>query len=201
MKSYPSISKDIRTDIFIYAFDKLDGSNIRAEWTAKNGFKKFGSRTQIIDTSSPFGVAIDLIKSKYEKDLSDISKENRWQEAVFFFELFGPSSFAGTHNFQEKLDVVLFDVNVFKHGLISASNFIKIFDSIETAKCLYNGKVNNEFVQQVKNSSLAGMTCEGVVCKGMSNNHPVSFKIKSQAWLDKLKVYCNNDLKLFEKLC
>ena len=33
MKTYPSITKDIRDDIHIYAFDKLDGNNIRAEWT------------------------------------------------------------------------------------------------------------------------------------------------------------------------
>jgi hypothetical protein len=43
MKTYPSISRDIVGQP-IYAFDKLDGSNIRAEWSKKNGFHKFGSR-------------------------------------------------------------------------------------------------------------------------------------------------------------
>lgn len=33
MKAYPSILSQIRTDVPIIAFDKLDGSNIRAEWS------------------------------------------------------------------------------------------------------------------------------------------------------------------------
>jgi Holliday junction resolvase RusA-like endonuclease len=31
-------------------------------------------------------------------------------------------------------------------------------------------------------------------------NHPIMFKIKSQAWLDKLKEYCKDDETLFNKL-
>ena len=43
MKQYPTIPKTIQS-IDIIAFDKLDGSNIRAEWNPKKGFYKFGSR-------------------------------------------------------------------------------------------------------------------------------------------------------------
>jgi hypothetical protein len=32
MKSYNSITTKINSEISIYAFDKLDGSNIRSEW-------------------------------------------------------------------------------------------------------------------------------------------------------------------------
>jgi hypothetical protein len=35
MKAYRSIDKRIIPNIFIYAFDKLDGSNIRVEWSRK----------------------------------------------------------------------------------------------------------------------------------------------------------------------
>ena len=61
MKSYPSIPKDIPPSEFV-AFGKLDGSNIRAEWNPKKGFYKFGTRTKIIDASTPvFGKAVNLI--------------------------------------------------------------------------------------------------------------------------------------------
>lgn len=46
------------------------------------------------------------------------------------------------------------------------------------------------------------MTFEGVICKGpyKSPGLPWMFKIKSNAWYDKLKNKCSNDQKLFEKL-
>lgn len=49
MKSYPSISKNPLLNKEVYLFDKLDGSNIRAEWGSKQGFHKFGSLTKLID--------------------------------------------------------------------------------------------------------------------------------------------------------
>lgn len=59
MKYYPSITKEIRHDIYIYAFDKLDGSNIRAEWNSKRGFYKFGTRNQLMDEKTdPWGQSI-----------------------------------------------------------------------------------------------------------------------------------------------
>ena len=58
MKSYPSIGY-WNTGVLgthVYAFDKLDGSNLRAEFTFKsaknnsfgNGFDRFGTKNQII---------------------------------------------------------------------------------------------------------------------------------------------------------
>ena len=48
MKQYPSISGKL-VNTKIYAFDKLDGSNIRGTWSKKRGFYKFGTRTQMLD--------------------------------------------------------------------------------------------------------------------------------------------------------
>lgn len=204
MKSYPSITKEIRQDVYIYAFDKLDGSNIRAEWNSKKGFYKFGTRTQLIDSSSkPFGMAIQLLKDKYEADLAMVFKEQNWKDTICFFELWGPSSFAGTHNFEEKLDVTLIDVNPYKQGILEPHNFIKLFRHLDIPKVLYEGHVTTQLFDNVKQSTLSGMTCEGVVCKGASDSNakmPVMFKIKSQIWLDKLRKYCNGNESLFNML-
>ncbi len=63
--------------------------------------------------------------------------------------------------------------------------------------------VTDEFVESVKNSTLNDMPFEGVVCKGALDNktkQPVMFKIKSNAWLSKLKVHCKGNQQLFEQL-
>jgi hypothetical protein len=203
MKSYPSISKDVRHGIYIYAFDKLDGSNIRAEWSAKKGFHKFGSRTQLIDSShSPLGESIELIKHKYTDALSEIFLKQKWQDVLCFFEFYGENSFAGIH-LNEAHTVTLLDVNPYKQGILEPSSFIKYFGHLDIPKVLYEGMVCSTLFDQVKNSSLPGMTLEGVVCKGANDKKtkmPVMFKIKSQAWLDKLKEHCKGDMDLFKKL-
>ena len=54
MKSYPTIPRQNRRLNYAYVFDKLDGSNIRAEWNPKKGFYKFGSRTRLLGTDQEF---------------------------------------------------------------------------------------------------------------------------------------------------
>lgn len=204
MKHYPSISKEIRHDIYIYAFDKKDGSNIRAEWNAKKGFYKFGTRNELIDEKTmPFGRAIPLIREKYEEDLTMVFKEQGWKDALCFFEFWGASSFAGNHNFEEKMDVTLIDVNPYKEGILTPTEFIRLFGHLDIPKVCYEGHVTPELFDKVKQSTLKGMTFEGVVCKGANDKltkMPIMFKIKSKAWLEKLKDFCKDDIKLFEKL-
>ena len=204
MKSYPSITKEIRQDIYIYAFDKKDGSQIRAEWNSKKGFYKFGTRTQLTDEKTmPFGRAIPLIRDKYEEHLSMVFREQGWKDAICFFEFYGPSSFAGTHNFEETMDVLLFDVNPYKEGILPPTEFIRLFKHLDIPKVCYEGHVSTELFDKVKQSTLLGMTFEGLVCKGANDKAtkmPIMFKIKSQAWLDKLKEYCKGDDSLFDRL-
>lgn len=123
MKEYPSIPREIDRDLLVYAFDKLDGSNIRAEWSRKTGFYKFGSRTVLIDEKSSLGEAIGLIRNKYEKGLSKVFRDQRLERAICFFEFFGPNSFAGFHH-PEPHDVVLIDVNPHKKGIDPPVDFI-----------------------------------------------------------------------------
>lgn len=200
MKSYPSISKEVNTNTYIYAFDKLDGSNIRAEWNLKQGFYKFGTRTQLIDETSQFGKAIALIKNKYEENLTSIFKQKSWKSVICFFEFYGPSSFAGQHKNDEDQTVTLIDCNPYKEGILPPEQFINLFKHLDIPKVLFEGYVDLNLINKVKSSLLEGMTFEGCVCKGGSKHELCMFKIKSQSWLNKLKDYCKDDEVLYNRL-
>lgn len=207
MKSYPSIDdKTIIENIKFHIFDKLDGSNIRAEWNHKQGFYKFGSRKRLINEKDwHLGKAVKLIKDKYARDLDLIFRRTKpiqlfQNGAVCFFEFFGPNSFAGQHEKDDKHDVVLFDVAPNKAGMLPPNLFIEMFNKkVEIAQLLHIGYVDEEIVTRVKNSDMPGMTFEGVVCKapnpnGKKTSQPIMFKIKSDAWFTKLKEKFSNEL-------
>lgn len=203
MQEYPSVDREIRKKTPVYVFDKLDGSNIRAEWSKKNGWYKFGSRRVLLGADNEFmGKAIQLFRDKYGEDLEKIFRKQHWQHAMAFFEFWGPQSFAGTHAKEDNHHVTLFDIYVHKKGLVLARDFLKLFGKLDHAELLYHGNASSDLVDQVKNGTLEGMTFEGVVCKGglEKSGIPLMFKIKNDAWLTRLKEYCAGNEKLYQDL-
>jgi hypothetical protein len=203
MKDYLSISREIQYGMPAYVFNKLDGSNVRAEWTRKNGFCKFGSRNRLIGTDQPFlPEAVPIIQDKYSNDLARIFKDQRYESATCFFEFWGKNSFAGFH-FEETHDVTLFDVSPYKKGFLLPQDFLKLFGDLDIAKLLYQGNITHPFVEDVQEGRLAGCSGEGVVCKGapLKNGYPPHmFKVKTKTWIARLKEKCGDDVKLFEQL-
>lgn len=202
MKSYPSIEKRFAKKETYYFFDKLDGSNIRAEWSKKKGFYKFGTRKRLLEEKEEgLGEAVTLIKA-FEKDFSNFAKKQKVDRFVAFFEFFGENSFAGNHE-KEAHKVVLIDLNIYKKGFLPPKDFINLFENsnIEIPKLLYVGKPNQDFFESVWNGTLEGMTFEGVIGKRMigKNSHDY-FKTKNKAWLDKLKERCGNNQALYNRL-
>lgn len=203
MKTYPSISREITKGISIYAFGKLDGSNIRAEWSKKQGFYKFGSRKRLVGTDQLWlPEAEQIIHEKFEKDLANIFKKNRWERALVFFEFLGENSFAGNHE-NESHELYIIDVNLYKEGILPPKEFLKHFDNLQIAPILYHGPCNGDFVESVLNSTLKGMPVEGVVCKAKNSKktpEPLMFKIKSNTWRQRLKNFCGDDEKKYQQL-
>lgn len=205
VKTYPSISYATECHLEIEAFDKLDGSNIRAEWSKKKGWYKFGTRHRLVDASDPiFGRAPQLVIDKYGL-LPHALMNSGYDRAMCFFELWGQNSFAGMHDPKDELTVTLIDIAPFKEGILGPQRFFEVCGNvtstqpIDRARSLYRGPCTPEFIEGVRNGTLPGMTFEGVVCKAENDKKtkmPIMFKQKSRAWLQKLKTYCgtNNDL-------
>src|SRR5574338_627897 len=181
MKQYPSINGQISYEFPVYVWDKLDGSNIRAEWSKKNGFYKFGTRERLLDsTDKVFGIAPKIIIEKYNEELSKIFFKYQWTNVVCFFEYYGDESFAGSHNLEKPLTTTLIDVSIHKKGFLLSKDFYNYFGHLDIPKLLYTGKINANLIEQIKNSTLKEMTFEGVICKGpyKSPGLPWMFKIK-----------------------
>ena len=205
MKTYPSIPNlpfDAINGKYIIAFNKLDGSNIRAEWSKKKGFYKFGSRKHLINKNDPqLGESISLIEdssSKIEKVLTD----KKIDRAVCFFEYWGEKSQFGYHDKDDKHYVTLIDISLYKKGMLVPEEFVKWFDKDIVPDILFEGNVDYEFYYSIKNGTLPGLGSEGVVCKSGIEKHQGLWmsKIKRQSWLDKLKSFCKDDDRKYKEL-
>lgn len=204
MKQYPSIDHNYTLGHKVYLFDKLDGSNLRAEWSLKHKkFTKFGSRTVLLDTSHEIlGPGVELITQHFQELFNQVFIPLRTLKVIGFFEFFGPNSFAGRHSPEDIKQVKLIDLNLHPQGIIIPKKFLQLTPLMPTAQLLYQGPLTAEIVDQIKQGTLPGMTFEGVIGKMDSGTPglPKMFKIKNEAWINKLKIYCNGDLQLFQQL-
>jgi hypothetical protein len=181
-------------------FDKLDGSNLRFEYSQKRGFYKSGSRNMMIDEKhDQFGFAVSLFNNKYGDALGKVFKTKNYrnsQSFVCFAELIGKNSSFGQHDFaNDVFDIVLFDVSEHKRGLIPPKQFVDDFGHTGIPRVVYTGNLNKELIKQVKNNQLEGFEgslTEGIIFKGQiktkkGNNQLYYCKIKTNDWFTRLR--------------
>jgi len=200
MKEYPSISAVIQMGLPIYAFDKIDGSNIRAEWSRKRGFYKFGSRSRLLGTDQESLVKAEPLIRTQGEQVEALCKKNRWDRIVLFYEFAGPNSSFGNHVKDDEHRVWLIDACPHKRDIIPPREFSELFSELNPSPLLYRGNCNNGFVQSVRDGTLEGMGLEGVVCKAKGRRDIIMFKIKRDTWYERLRVFCHGNDKLFESL-
>ena len=190
------------------AFEKLDGSNIRVKYTSKKGFHLFGSRHQLFDKSHPhLAGAIDSFNESYSEPLARIFKDSKLfskpKEIIVFGEYYGIKSFAGVHDPEDKTKrFVMFDVLlVYKDHVefLLPQYFTEYFLSkVAIPNIVFDGKLNDEFIQDVRDNNLSDPLIEGVICKGTKSNGAFRgktwmCKIKTTSYLNKLKERYGND--------
>ena len=194
MKSYPSIpgSKKAPNGQSCIAFYKYDGSNMRWEWSKKRGFHKFGTRTRLFDeTDQVFGGAIpmfmDTMAPIIERRILDVS-ERKLERFTAYTEFLGNSSFAGKHDPDEEKYLKLFDIAIFKKGMMDPFRFVDIFGDLDfTAEVVFKGPMSNSFINTVRTGGYPQLI-EGVIAKGGSGHKLWMVKIKTLEYLKKLKV-------------
>jgi hypothetical protein len=195
MKSYHSIPHWNKGPFGVktIAQEKKDGSSMRFEWSKKSGFYKFGTRNVMIDRNDKnFGEGIDLFLNKYSEDLQRVflNKYSKVISFVAFAEFFGPNSFAGQHLSSDIKDVCLFDISLYKKGIINPYEFQDNFGHLDTPRIIYEGEYNMEFINDVRNNNYN--LSEGVVCKGIIKTKKEGesifmVKAKTNEWLRKVK--------------
>lgn len=191
MKQYPKMSNadNVPLGEHCVAFKKYDGSNVRAGWSMKRGFHKFGSRNQIMDeTHSMLGEAVTLFTAEYADQIAPILEENfPKDQVVLFFEFYGEHSFAGAHK-QEPKQLTLIDAYIGK-TMINPSLFTELFYPLPfMAEVVAFGILTEEDIEKFRqNTSLN----EGVVIKGKDN--PWVCKVKTNAYQERLKAKYKGD--------
>lgn len=210
MKAYHSIEKNYQDYIgqFAFGFNKIDGSNFRAEWNRKlskksrftNGFAKFGTRNEMIkNASNPFCEAIDIFKEYFSESLDKIFIDNKTFRGIdtitVYLEFFGKSSFAGQHSWDEQHYLSLFDVFMYKKDFVKPSDFLDIFGHLGTPHIVYQGILDESIIKDIV-SNIYGLP-EGVVFKGVIDKKVWMTKVKTQQWLDKVRTLygINNNIE------
>jgi hypothetical protein len=189
MKQYPEIAGSAKAPLGkpCIAFYKYDGSNLRWEWSKKQGWHKFGTRSQLFNATDPlFGQAIPIFMSGLGDRIVERVRnaERETQRIIAYTEFFGPGSFAGRHELAEPKQLKLIDVELYKKGIMPPRWFMETFAGMpETAEVIYIGNMNQQFIDNVRRGAFP-MLWEGVVAKGTTETWMA--KIKTDAYFKKL---------------
>lgn len=200
MKTYPSIQyyNKGQYNSICHVFDKLDGSNLRFEWSKKSGWYKFGTKNCLIDENHEhFGEGITIFLNKYADELTKLFKTEKLfrntEKFMVFCEFAGENSFAGWHDPNDKKDVILFDIWQHKKGFIPPAEFVEIVSpNIHTVSFLGKFEYNDSLISTIQNNKFENYNLkEGVVCKGFLNkkgqDNVWMTKIKTKEWLRQVK--------------
>ena len=200
MQEYPSILKTTMPQGDLYTFDKLDGANLRFEYSKQAGFYKFGSRTRLFDeTDQVLGGAVALFRDGLERELVRIAQRGHWDRAVIFCEYWGPDTLGGINSGIVANRLTPFDVWLPDTGMLEPRLFVKRFGSLGPR--FYGIQVwNREFLDEVLRGEFDG-AFEGVVGKRITRkptkkrrgpklgekSNWAGYKAKTQRWIDAIR--------------
>lgn len=179
------------------AFEKYDGTNLHWVWERELGWYAFGTRRNRFDLDE-MGItefnqahpgleeASDLFLTQLAGPLRTILEKEEYaaSEVTVFTEFLGPQSFAGMHKAEDQKQLILFDVAT-DAGLMGPEQFLEQFGHLTVARVVYRGKFSGKFTCGVRAGKFD--VTEGVICKGGSGSTLWMAKIKTDAYMAKLK--------------
>jgi hypothetical protein len=181
------------------AFEKLDGTNIHIVYS-KGQWVGFGTRRDRFPSTEQgaesFGQAHPELKGVLDADtdmlwelnkyLDGNPKYNEAKEVIIFFEYCGPNSFAGQHSPKDEKHLYLIDVQI-NDKILPPEEFLQDFDNFKSQmpKVIFKGKFTGQLFVDVRKNKYN--LKEGVVVKGVVGDQVYMAKIKTEAYLERLK--------------
>jgi hypothetical protein len=180
------------------AFEKYDGTNIHWVWEPTLGWYAFGTRRDRFDLDAK-GIAefseahpgleqcADVFLSMLADRLSAVLNKFKYydsKELIVFTEFLGENSFAGKHVSSDSKRLVIIDVQT-SLGFLAPEVFVADLAELPIARTVYRGKLTGKFADDVREGRYG--VAEGVVCKGESQGKVWMAKIKTNAYMLRLK--------------
>ncbi len=201
MLHYPKIpgGEDAPDDRCV-AFEKLDGTNLHWSWDRDFGWHAFGTRRDEFQLT-PFGTAafeaahpgleqapsvfLETLAEPLARVFRDHPSHTDRPGFKAFTEFLGPNSFAGKHWVEDPKETVLIDVWADGTGFVAPDDFVTDFGHLPTPRVVYRGRLTGAFMEAVRKGKHD--VAEGVVCKGGRGSGVWMVKVKTFAYLDRLK--------------
>lgn len=178
------------------AFEKLDGTNLHWEWTHADGWVGFGTRSASYPltregiaefaTRHPGLETAPELFAAFRGTLADIlATQPKFERVSVFSEFLGPESFAGMHRPDDAKRLVVFDVYIQDLGFLDPWRFLELFGSLPIPRVLFQGRFTGRLTEAVRAGKYD--VAEGVVCKGGRTPDVWMAKVKTNAYLTRLK--------------
>ena len=182
------------------AFDKIDGTNLHWDWDRDFGWHAFGTRRDSFNLT-PAGIdafhaahpglddCVRLFRAHFADALDRLFRERPGYaghaEAKVFTEYAGPDSFAGQHRPGDTMELVLFDVLAGESSLVDPFTFLRDFGHLRIPRVVFQGRFSGRLTEDVRRGRFG--VREGVVVKGGEGQSLWMCKIKTLAYLERLK--------------
>lgn len=182
------------------AFEKYDGTNLHWDWDRDFGWHAFGTRRDQYNLTDAgiagFGArhahlrqAPEVFLRTLAEGIDAVLRGGEWYARFPAFKVFteflGPGSFAGLHREDDPKELRLFDVEAEGFGMIGPEQFVRDFGHLSIARVVFRGKLTGTFADDVRRGRYG--VDEGVVCKGGEGTSLWMVKIKTAAYMDRLK--------------
>lgn len=185
------------------AFEKYDGTNLHWTFHPGQGFLEYGTRRDTFhlnkagilafEQAHPELAGVDKLWDPQGK-LEDLLQEqySKFKNINVFTEYFGPKSFAGSHQPNDTMQLVIIDIEV-DGNIISPEEFMEVFQDFNIARSVFQGKFSGQLFLDVRKGKYD--VKEGVVVKGMVGDRVYMAKIKTEAYLQRLQSQFKDDWK------
>jgi hypothetical protein len=179
-------------------FLKYDGTNVGVEWTDKERFTKFTLRKRLLDPLDPqFGPVVDHIHSSWDS-LSQRLSTLRLGRVTVFGEYWSEETFAGNHlSLTKPQDRIWTPFDIYVHEkdrFVGPMQFVEIMDGLSAAQAVFRGKFTGQIAEDVRHGKFTTPSVtEGVIFKGDYKGTPWAFKIKTNAYLERLQTVFGRD--------